>query len=246
MKENTHAAVDVVDTDLFVEERPDKILPAINSFQNQAFIVAVLTCGLLFLLLLNSSVMVDRNQVFIQQLQNNSRTRGLSTPEEWVNIVPIDSCTSQYTKEKLIGRCWGLTTSTEHVKVKGGINDKVINSAKECQQLCCDLGESCQTWQYWGDLLRCKIGKHVRVGNEGRNTNLWCEPLPPIRWNGGKLDLIYIYVYVCINIYIYICMYVYIYIHTHIYTYVYIYIYIHIYVCMYIYVYIYIHTHIYT
>jgi len=26
----------------------------------------------------------------------------------------------------------------------------------------------------------------VRVGKEGRDTPLWCEPLPPKPWNGGR------------------------------------------------------------
>lgn len=189
-------SADEVDINFCVEGSSSEKSSTFSCLQISARI-AVLLFVVLFYLFLESPMKIDQNNVLIKQFNSNIRSihigaRGLSTQEEWVSIVPKqksqDFCASQYTKEKLIGRCWGLTTSTEHPSVKGTIRDKIIITAKECQQLCCDLGDICITWQFWADTLICKIGKHVRVGKEGGNTALWCEPLPPQKWNGGKLN----------------------------------------------------------
>lgn len=101
----------------------------------------------------------------------------------------VDLCHSQWTTEKLIGRCWGLTTSTDHPSIKGTIDDKVILIAEECKQICCKLGSKCITWQYWAATRICKIGRHVRLGHEAGGSPRWCEPAPPRAWEGGRRNL---------------------------------------------------------
>jgi hypothetical protein len=104
-------------------------------------------------------------------------------------IETVDFCHSQWTHEKLIGRCWGLTTSTDHPSIKGTVDDKLILDAKECKQICCKLGSKCITWQYWASTQICKIGRHVRLGPEGGGSPRWCEPAPPRAWEGGRRNL---------------------------------------------------------
>lgn len=104
-------------------------------------------------------------------------------------LETVDLCSSQWTDEKLIGRCWGLATSTDHPSIKGTIDDKLILNAEECKQICCKLGSKCITWQYWAASQICKIGRHVRVGPEGGGSPRWCEPAPPRAWDGGRRNL---------------------------------------------------------
>lgn len=104
-------------------------------------------------------------------------------------LETVDLCDSQWTNEKLIGRCWGLTTSTEHPNVKGTIDDKVILDADECKRICCHLGSKCITWQYWAASRICKVGRHVRLGPEAGGSPRWCEPAPPRKWEGGRRNL---------------------------------------------------------
>jgi len=48
------------------------------------------------------------------------------------------------------------------------------------------MKDACITWQYRGKEKACMIGKHARLGKEAGQTALWCEPLPPAKWNGRK------------------------------------------------------------
>ena len=98
----------------------------------------------------------------------------------------IDNCANIWTTEKLVGRCWGLTTSTEFKSIQKLPNDGKVTDSLGCKNLCCELGEECITWQYWEGRQICKIGGVVRLGKEGGGSPLWCEPLPPITWNGNK------------------------------------------------------------
>jgi hypothetical protein len=101
-----------------------------------------------------------------------------------------DNCSRQWTGEALVGRCWGLTTSTAHPEIKNTRDGIEIQTADHCKQICCKLGPKCITWQYWAASKICKIGKHVRLGSEGGDSPRWCEPNVPQKWNGGKRDLI--------------------------------------------------------
>ena len=105
------------------------------------------------------------------------------------NDVIQDSCAAEWTAENLIGRCWGLTTSTNIPNIEPGVGEKAATSSDECKKLCCNLGDKCITWQFWGASGICKAGKHVRLGGEGGNSPRWCEPEPPQKWNGAKRNL---------------------------------------------------------
>lgn len=122
----------------------------------------------------------DHNKIL--GLTNNHRA--LTTAE-----VIQDQCADQWTGENLPGRCWGLTTSTSIPHIGPGIGEKAASSVDECKKLCCDLGDKCITWQFWGASGICKAGKTVRVGGEGGNTPRWCEPDVPQKWNGGKRNV---------------------------------------------------------
>ena len=101
----------------------------------------------------------------------------------------VDSCSSQWTDDVLIGRCWGLTTSTAHPDIRNTVDGVEIQTADACKRICCKLGHKCVTWQYWAATKICKIGKHVRLGPEAGDSPRWCEPNAPQKWNGGKRDL---------------------------------------------------------
>lgn len=115
----------------------------------------------------------------------NYRSRFLRSSE-----LNQDLCLNQWTGENLIGRCWGLTTSTNVPDILSTAGELAALSADGCRKLCCDLGEKCISWQFWGASGICKVGKTVRLGLEGGNTHRWCEPLPPQKWVGGKRNLI--------------------------------------------------------
>ena len=100
-----------------------------------------------------------------------------------------DFCSNQWTGEKLVGRCWGLMTSTQHPSIVGTPDNKLIQNSDECKQLCCKMAQKCVVWQYWGATQICKVGKHVRVGSESGGSPRWCEPSPPQKWFGAKRDL---------------------------------------------------------
>jgi hypothetical protein len=91
-----------------------------------------------------------------------------------------------YLPDSLIGRCWGLTGIEEKHFDWTGVKKREVASAEECEELCCEMGDACITYQFRGREKKCLIGKHVRLGKEGGNTPLWCEPLPPAKWNGRK------------------------------------------------------------
>eukprot|EP00607_Mallomonas_marina_P004623 CAMPEP_0182428934 /NCGR_PEP_ID=MMETSP1167-20130531/24726_1 /TAXON_ID=2988 /ORGANISM="Mallomonas Sp, Strain CCMP3275" /LENGTH=291 /DNA_ID=CAMNT_0024612165 /DNA_START=85 /DNA_END=960 /DNA_ORIENTATION=- len=103
------------------------------------------------------------------------------TPE---SQVVVDDCSAQWRPDKLIGRCFGLKAHTEFAEMK---DIPVIASAEECKAMCCRLGDKCVSWQYWSGTSTCKMGDAVRLGDESAGTPLWCEPNPPVTWNGYKI-----------------------------------------------------------
>ena len=134
----------------------------------------------------SGNINYDKYKTDIMALQIvNNRPRFLLSSE-----LNQDLCLNQWTGENLIGRCWGLTTSTNVPDILSTAGELAALSADGCRKLCCDLGEKCITWQFWGASGICKVGKTVRLGLEGGNTHRWCEPLPPQKWVGGKRNLI--------------------------------------------------------
>lgn len=88
--------------------------------------------------------------------------------------------------DQLVGRCWGLTGINEKHFDWGSATKREVTTAEECEELCCEMGDRCITFQFRGKEKTCLIGKHVRLGKEHGSTGLWCEPLPPAKWNGRK------------------------------------------------------------
>ena len=91
-----------------------------------------------------------------------------------------------YLPDELVGRCWGLTGINEKHFDWVGVAQRTVASPADCEALCCEMRDSCITWQFRGKEKSCMIGKHVRLGKEPGATGLWCEPLPPAKWNGRK------------------------------------------------------------
>jgi hypothetical protein len=94
-----------------------------------------------------------------------------------------------YLPDNLIGRCWGLTGIEEKHFDWTGVTKREVNSAEGCEELCCEMADACITYQFREREKKCLIGKHVRLGKEAGNTPLWCEPLPPAKWNGRKRSI---------------------------------------------------------
>lgn len=95
-----------------------------------------------------------------------------------------DKCAADWADLTIVGRCFGLRTHTEYASLK---HIAVVESGDHCKSLCCQLGTTCITWQYWTDIKLCKLGDSVRIGKEHANTNLWCDSEPPIVWQGRKI-----------------------------------------------------------
>ena len=134
---------------------------------------------------------VKRHQASAKRGALNSVKNGSNTDIVSRKLTgDADLCSSQWTDEKLVGRCWGLMTSTQHPSVKGTTDDRIILNADECKQLCCKMAGKCVVWQYWEATQICKVGKHVRVGSESGSSPRWCEPSPPQKWVGAKRDMI--------------------------------------------------------
>lgn len=94
-----------------------------------------------------------------------------------------DKCEKLWRPDRLHGRCFGLTTHTDMKEAK----DVKIESADDCKDLCCTLAEACVSWQYIEGSKICKVGGPVRNGNEQGDIGNWCEPNPPVKWNGNKM-----------------------------------------------------------
>jgi hypothetical protein len=109
--------------------------------------------------------------------------RNLSSSDN-VWLVPTGKCKKLWRKDRLVGRCFGLTLHSQFPEL---ISVKTVNSPVECRTLCCNLGEKCVTWQYAIKAKECKLGPPVRLGLESAPTGDWCEPLPPGKWNGQRL-----------------------------------------------------------
>jgi hypothetical protein len=129
------------------------------------------------------------NSLFLSRIDQPTHNANHSSPAMIGandNAPLRDNCTVQFLPDRLIGRCFGLTTSTA-MKARPDLKRRLIVSADGCMRLCCELGDQCITWQYWTDSGICKVGARVRLGDEAASMALWCEPLPPQPWAGRRL-----------------------------------------------------------
>lgn len=95
-------------------------------------------------------------------------------------------CKGLWRPQRLLGRCFGLTLHSVFPELS---SIKIVESAKQCKSICCNLQEKCINWQYQQASKQCKLGKDlVRLGTEGYNSPYWCDPLPTSNmWLGNKL-----------------------------------------------------------
>ena len=95
-------------------------------------------------------------------------------------------CKGLWRPQRLLGRCFGLTIHSVFSELS---SIKIVESAKQCKSICCNLQEKCINWQYQQASKQCKLGKDlVRLGSEGYNSPYWCDPLPTSNmWLGNKL-----------------------------------------------------------
>jgi len=116
----------------------------------------------------------------------------------------LERCSSQWGEIKLMGKCHGLRSYTEHFSLK---NTHVVPSSPSfCKALCCELGEKCTTWQYLiksyppprPSVRECYLGGPVKIlqpeaitdeiiANSGNEA--YCEALAPTKWRGKKLSV---------------------------------------------------------
>lgn len=104
-----------------------------------------------------------------------------------MSISSLSFTYHQHHSQNICDRCWGLTKVEEFDEVPSvKAKAKKIKTAEQCQELCCELGDACITYQFWEGSGKCLIGKEVRLGKEHGSTPLWCEPHAPHKWNGRK------------------------------------------------------------
>lgn len=99
--------------------------------------------------------------------------------------IYTDQCSHEWTTDQLVGRCFGLKPHSDYTAFR---DIHYVDSSQHCRQLCCRLGEECQSWQYWIDNKVCKLGGLVRVGTENVNTANWCDSEPPVIWSGYRIE----------------------------------------------------------
>lgn len=111
--------------------------------------------------------------------------------------------------DNVISRWFFQITGVNPIKEFLDLEDIKIYNYKECRSLCCNLKERslvmcwisiiifvftqyltrCTTWQYQNSTNTCFIQERpVRLGMEGSDTILWCDPFPPHAWHGYRLQ----------------------------------------------------------
>jgi len=104
-----------------------------------------------------------------------------------VLFTPLEASSTEtdcvWLPEKLSGRCWGLTEASEFAPDL----DKAT-SADACEQLCCELGDKCVTYQWVTGHKKCYLGMEVRLGKERGQTPIWCDNTAPHKWAGHVVE----------------------------------------------------------
>lgn len=99
-------------------------------------------------------------------------------------LLKRGGCARLWRPENLPGKCFGPRPHTDFAEAK---HIPVVQSAKECRAICCNLGDKCVSWQYHAATKDCRFAKILRLGLEATGTPDWCDPLPPARWNGHRI-----------------------------------------------------------
>jgi hypothetical protein len=96
-------------------------------------------------------------------------------------------CKGLWRSEKLPGRCTGLHVHSHEAALAG--LDLVVHNATQCRALCCNLGDKCVSWQFEVTSRECKVGPVMRLGDEDAGVPGWCDPHPPVQWNGKRVKV---------------------------------------------------------
>ena len=136
----------------------------------------------------STGVIVAENKFIPNSPHSMGDVSGLIPMSQAGIFTNNNNCRAEWTQEKLIGRCFGLSI---HTKYREFQSIKVVTSPNHCEQLCCQLGSQCQTWQYWNENKRCNLGPKVKIGSEVDNavdgTANWCEAEAPVEWRGRRI-----------------------------------------------------------
>lgn len=115
-----------------------------------------------------------------------------------INYLIPGKCKGLWRPQRLQGKCFGLNLHSTFPELAG---IKMVQSAKECKAICCNLKDKCINWQYQQVSKQCKLGKDfVRYGTEGYNSPYWCDPMPTSdQWLGKRLEKVTLLKY-CLTI----------------------------------------------
>lgn len=149
-------------------------------------VIGMLTIGLVIILTIRIQKPTSTilSNLVVGNLFANKNVSSEPNHDAHSKAVVTDACANLWRPDKLVGRCFGLKTHTEFTEVK---DVAIVQTADQCKAMCCKLDTKCVTWQYWTGDKVCKMGGPVRLGTETADTALWCEPNPPVKWNGSKI-----------------------------------------------------------
>ena len=105
----------------------------------------------------------------------------LSSPKE-IDLFKSGKCIGKWRPEKLPGRCTGMNPG-----LLPSLNLPPVENATACRAICCNLGDKCITWQFEITTRECRFGLVMRLGDEAAGVPGWCDPIPPVKWNGRKV-----------------------------------------------------------
>lgn len=101
-------------------------------------------------------------------------------------LVP-GNCKGKWRPSRLEGYCAGLTPHNHFPQLN---NITIVKSSTDCKSICCNMGSGCTTWQFEEYSKICRIGGKTRLGNEKTSDKLpWCDPNPPAKWIGRRIEL---------------------------------------------------------
>ena len=107
----------------------------------------------------------------------------------------LERCNHQWTDDKLEGRCHGLKSHRTFYQIEA---IDIVPSPTFCKALCCELGDSCSTWQYLiknypaprPSETECLLGGHATMispGEIGQAGEIFCESWTQPKWRGKRL-----------------------------------------------------------
>mmetsp|Transcript_10764 Transcript_10764/g.16366 ORF Transcript_10764/g.16366 Transcript_10764/m.16366 type:complete len:277 (+) Transcript_10764:63-893(+) len=171
-REEDNSGEQAVDEEVYFHQVEDKSDPKSYSYFpviRNLFYAVIVSCLIALFFIL---VVLDSNDM-------NTNSEATSP------VVALqDKCKDEWAPDILVGRCFGLKTHTEYPVFR---DISVVENSEHCKRLCCELGDECISWQFWIGIKLCKLGGPVRIGAESAKTANWCEPDPPLHWQGKRV-----------------------------------------------------------